>query len=303
MVCSCSSIALCFALYGDACELEESSRPFVTAVDMDWVHIIAIAIVSLATVMLATVVVQTLLAREALSRLAQMNVATAFDFDAKPPESLRSCVRSYGIVVDLASTSAVERAMGGSPPPQQDSALFACEAGSVESLVGSYSDVAWMALQSTSSDAAALYEDLANERVRYLMVAGTYLRAWAWRELPGRRGSFDVADRGGDHLRPTEVDLDAPARPGYSMPGVEAGTLVLVVARIDSLNAPHAVDMPSTSMCRASSSPPSPVPIEFPILASQGSRNAWDQLVGVVLSRDSGTLPLHVWGFGGRATF
>ena len=261
-------------------------------------RVATIALVSIAVILLATVVVQTLLAREAVARLALTGVSTAIDFDKTPPASLRSCVRSYGVVADLASTSAVALAMGGPPPSQRDSALFACPA--VETLTGTYADLAWVALRQSSSDASALYEDLSNERVRYLMLAGTYVRAWAWREV--RRGSFDVASSSSSSSRvSTEVSLAVPPEPGSTMPGVEAGTLVLVIARIDSLEAPPAGEMASTSLCRSST--PAHVPVEFPILASTGGRAAWDQLVASLKPHGGGSLPLLVWGFGGRSTF
>jgi hypothetical protein len=89
------------------------------------------------------------------------------------------------------------------------------------------------------------------------------------------------------------------------MPGVEAGTPVLIIARIDSLVAlTSPEDLPSTSLCRGSHSSPAVVPTEFPILLASAAteEDAWRQLAGTALSRSSGTLPLHVWGFGGRAT-
>jgi hypothetical protein len=269
-----------------------------------WVTLAVVALASIATIMLAVVVVQTLLARAALQRLAQMRIATTVDFDAAPPDSLRSCVRSYAVVVDLAATSAVRRAMGARPPPHQsDSGLFSCGGSDAyESLIGTYSDLAWIALQPSSTDAAALYEDLANERVRYIMIAGTYVRAWAWRENAAHRGSFDVADVEARHLPSRGRDLTTPALPGFSMPDVEAGTLVLIVARIDSLEPPDGAGMPSTSACRTAAVPPTPVPVEFPIVHGADARASWDQLTHTALARGTGTLPVHVWGFGGRST-
>lgn len=273
---------------------------------VDGVTIAIAVLIATATVMLAVVVVQALLARAALRRLAQMQVATTQDLDARPPDSLRSCVRSYSVVVDLRSTANVSLAMGGPPPEQQESALFAC-GDALESLVGTYTDLAWVAVQPSSADADALYEDVANERVRYLMLAGTYVRAWAWKESSGRRGLFNIATAANNQLQqvyPTESrSLASPAPSGHSMPGVESGTVILVIARIDSLAPPTAAGMPSTSSCRRDAPSSSPVPIELPIVQSGDARTAWNDLVHSTLSKVSGTFPVHVWGFGGRVTF
>ena len=267
--------------------------------------LVAIAAVA-AAILLAVVFVQARVAQDRIARLGDVHRrggSSAFTTN-------KHGVHTYSVVVDVAATAAVASHMTpsdaaasiahGLPPPQTDAALFACGSSGSETLIGTYSRAVWVALRPGGDGSSArLFQDIAAGRVRYLMISGTVVRAWVWLEKKtAGRGSWTSSndDAFPPLLQPPPQQQQQQQTIGESMPGVQAGTVILIIADPISLVA-NADAVPSTSACKGVLPAPSVAPLRTPLPFASSWGNLVSSLTPGPTAAAPGTIAMHVWGF------
>lgn len=183
------------------------------------------------------------------------------------------CPRSYSVLIDLKTAARILQ-YDSSPPATaaDDEVLMSCtgrDAAVSQRSPFKTNKTMWLPL-AASAEGRALWNDVANNLVRYMYIAGSVVRVWVIPQLPSLK-SHPVRQRDGG--------------------GGGGGSDVLLFAIADVANTEPVGECFS-------------VPVLYPF----GAATSWDKGVALLLRASSATVggprrrPTIVWAFGSRMT-
>jgi hypothetical protein len=242
-----------------------------------WWHV---ALAAVMVVVLGVAIGLSLATRGALERVERRQVLIGSaskggddDDDDGDGRSSRRSVTTYSVLVD---PSAAAQLTTAPPPAQGETQLFACgataesESSAALPVTTPPDSLCWLVLRATD-DALALYADVANQRVRYLAIAGVVVRAWAAQE-PQREPQQEPQEPQEPQRERVTFVIGNIAR--FLLPGGSAPTACGQAARLEH---------------------------SLPFAAINGG--TWEQLVAGIVGVDphangpAPARPFHIWGF------
>jgi hypothetical protein len=234
-----------------------------------WWHV---ALAAVMVVVLGVAIGLSLATRGALERVERRQVLIGSaskggddDDDDGDGRSSRRSVTTYSVLVD---PSAAAQLTTAPPPAQGETQLFACgataesESSAALPVTTPPDSLCWLVVRATD-DALALYADVANQRVRYLAIAGVVVRAWAAPQEPQREPQ---------EQEPPRVTFVIGNIARFLLPGGSAPTACGQAVRLEH---------------------------SLPFAAINGG--TWEQLVAGIVGVDphanGAARPFHIWGF------